>query len=64
MTKKQTVSLSAPFPEHFKAESKGKVWHLYCRHCDKGWALLKTSNHPGNLLHLLNHARSHAKVKP
>ena len=52
---------AAPLPEHFRAEDGGSVWRLFCRKCGKGWELKKTSNHPGNLLHLLNHAASHRK---
>lgn len=51
--------MKAPLPEYYNAESKGKEWHLFCKVCGKGWALKKDSTHPGNTLHLLNHARSH-----
>lgn len=48
-----------PLPEYFEAKDKGQNWHLFCRKCGKGWALKKSSQAVGNLLHLLNHARSH-----
>src|SRR5262245_30671713 len=34
---------------------------FWCKRCKRGWALSKTNNHPGNYLHLLNHAYSHEK---
>jgi len=52
-------SAPAPLPKYFRAKDKGDAWHLFCRKCGKGWSLKKASNHPGNHLHLLNHARSH-----
>lgn len=48
-----------PLEEYFNAKSVGKDWHLYCKKCGQGWKLAKSSNRPGNILHLLNHARSH-----
>ena len=53
----------SPLSEYFRGEDKGNKWHLFCRKCGKGWALNKPTDgpgvHPGNLLHLLNHAHSH-----
>ena len=49
----------------------GKMWgrkvrgvlELHCLECDQGWAIRKPLTgdgaHPGNLLHLLNHAAGH-----
>lgn len=49
----------------FSVIDAGKDWHLRCDVCGKGWALKKTSNHPGNMLHLLNHRASHeARSRP
>lgn len=53
------MSDKAPLPDYFRAESKGKNWHLFCKRCEQGWSLPKDNNHPGNMLHLLNHARGH-----
>jgi len=59
----QNLYEDAPLAEHFRAESHGAKWHLFCRKCGKGWSLVKQTKgmdyHPGNLLHLLNHAHSH-----
>lgn len=53
----------APLKDHFRAESHGNKWHMFCKNCGKGWSLVKQTKgmeyHPGNLLHLLNHAYSH-----
>ena len=52
-----------PLAEHFRAENHGTNWHMFCKKCGKGWSLVKQTKgmdyHPGNLLALLNHARSH-----
>jgi hypothetical protein len=48
-----------PLPDYFNATSVGDLWHLHCKRCDAGWALPKGNKHPGNVLALLNHARSH-----
>lgn len=34
-------------------------WLITCEKCDSMWHLSKSDKHPGNVLHLLNHARSH-----
>jgi hypothetical protein len=34
-------------------------WLITCEKCDSMWHLSKSDKHPGNILHLLNHARSH-----
>lgn len=51
--------VKGPLPDHFTSTSHGPDWHLYCRKCGRGWSLPKSNDRPGNLLHLLNHARSH-----
>lgn len=51
--------MEPPLPDHFDAEDAGKNWNLWCKGCNKGWALPKDNNHPGNLLKLLEHAYSH-----
>jgi hypothetical protein len=56
-TNKQTQT--PPLPEYFRAESYKNQWRLFCKKCNKGWALNKDNCHPGNILHLLNHAYSH-----
>jgi len=45
----------------FNIEDAGNNFHVFCKHCDKGWALKKTSTRVGNVLHLLNHEASHEK---
>jgi hypothetical protein len=50
---------------YFTFTDAGADWHLRCKVCRSGWALQKSSDHPGNLLHLLNHAHSHpAPITP
>jgi len=51
---------NAPLPEYFDAKDHGQDWHLFCKVCGAGWALAKNNTAPGNVLHLLNHARSHS----
>jgi hypothetical protein len=55
----KTKEMASPLPEYFRAESDGTHWRLFCKKCKMGWSLPKGNDHPGNLLHLLNHARSH-----
>jgi len=43
-------------------ERKGR-YEFRCLKCQKGWSLASNNNHPGNYLHLLNHAYSHIKRK-
>jgi hypothetical protein len=43
----------------FDAEDAGDKINLWCKKCEKGWALKKTSSAIGNVLHLLNHEASH-----
>lgn len=51
----------SPLPDHFDAKSVGGDWHLTCKVCKRRWALPKNNDHPGNILRLLNHAKSHEK---
>lgn len=44
-----------PLPEKYYARDQGEFWRLHCKICHAGFSLKKTSNHPGNLLALLNH---------
>lgn len=46
---------------YFKIEEHETEWCYFCKTCKKGWRLSKESIAPGNLLFLLNHARSHKK---
>jgi hypothetical protein len=50
--------------KYYTVTENNKIFRLFCRVCGKGWQL-DTSNgcHPGNVLHLLNHAHSHPKNK-
>ena len=41
------------------APHQPKKWLIVCPKCSDMWHLAKDSNHVGNVLHLLNHARSH-----
>jgi hypothetical protein len=59
----QNMFEEAPLAEHFRAVDKGRDWHMFCKKCGRGWSLVKQMKgrdyHPGNLLQLLDHARSH-----
>jgi len=60
----QTDALTgAPLAEYFEGSDKGDHWEMWCKRCNKGWSLKKPDPGKevgvGNLLHLLNHARSH-----
>lgn len=46
------------------APRKPNKWLVICEKCGSMWHLDKEANHPGNVLHLLNHARGHDKKKP
>lgn len=46
------------------APRKPDKWLIICPKCSDMWHLDKNSTHPGNALHLLNHARSHDEPKP
>lgn len=65
--KKKASKAEAPLPEYYEGADKGEFWELWCKAkgCKKGWRLNKPREgqelHPGNLLHLLNHAHSHDK---
>jgi uncharacterized C2H2 Zn-finger protein len=39
-------------------------WLIVCPKCDAMWHLDKDNKHPGNVLHLLNHARGHDVKRP
>lgn len=60
---KKSIKEKTPLSEYFDAESDGENWNLFCKQCSRGWSLPKKQDHPGNLLFLLNHAGSHAKLE-
>ena len=45
------------------APSQPDLWLIVCPTCGEMWHLKKINNHPGNVLHLLNHARGHRDEK-
>ncbi len=47
--------------KYFRVVEKAENYEFHCLKCKQGWALKRKSNHPGNYLHLLNHAYSHIK---
>lgn len=54
--------------QYYEANDKGEFWELWCRICARGWRLDKPRQlggaiKAGNILHLLNHARSHPANK-
>lgn len=48
----------------FKIQEQTAVYRIECKVCHKAWALDKNSQHPGNILHLLNHEAGHSARKP
>jgi hypothetical protein len=56
-----------PIRKYFTVETAPRQpskWLVICEKCDSMWHLDKKSEHPGNVLHLLNHARGHDEKKP
>jgi hypothetical protein len=56
-----------PIRKYFTVETAPRQknkWLVICEKCDSMWHLDKDSKHPGNVLHLLNHAISHDEKKP
>jgi len=55
--------MEGPLKEFFNAVDKKTYWELWCKRCDRGWRMNKPLEgielKAGNLVHLLNHARSH-----
>jgi hypothetical protein len=44
----------------FTVLERGRYWHIRCDVCRKAWSLPREKQtHPGNILHLLNHAEGH-----
>lgn len=54
-----------PLTEYYDViERKGR-WEFRCKRCREGWSLPISDNpHPGNLLTMLNHAKSHDTPAP
>jgi hypothetical protein len=51
-----------PLAKYYIAVDKGTKWHMLCKQCDEAWAVPKDGlDKVGNMLFLLNHARSHDK---
>lgn len=44
---------------YYDIKEHGSEYQLYCKTCNRGWALPKSSQAIGSLLRLLDHARSH-----
>ena len=56
-----------PVRKYFKVEDAPRnpnMWLVVCERCGSMWHLDKELRHPGNVLHLLNHARGHDEKKP
>lgn len=45
----------------FRIVERGNQREFWCLKCKKGWGLPIGNNHPGNYLHMLNHAYGHKK---
>lgn len=57
--------LSPAIRSHFNVERTAYAWILTCKVCRQRWELkFKGAETLGNLLALLDHARSHDKVRP
>lgn len=56
----KTDKVPPAIEKYYYVEDKGTKWHLLCPACDEAWSVPKDKAHAiGNILHLLNHARSH-----
>lgn len=56
-----------PIRKYFEVETAPRQtgkWLITCPKCGDMWHLDKKNEHPGNVLHLLNHARGHDAPKP
>jgi hypothetical protein len=56
-----------PIRKYFTLETAPRQtdkWLITCERCGNQWHLPKDNKHPGNVLHLLNHARGHDEPKP
>lgn len=61
------TDMMKPIRKYFTVEQAPRQldkWLIVCPKCSDMWHLDKKSTHPGNVLHLLNHARSHDAPKP
>lgn len=57
--------LSPAIVSHFNVKRTAYAWILTCKVCRQRWELkFKGASHPGNILGLLDHARSHEGVRP
>lgn len=45
--------------QYYEVEDSGLEWRLRCKRCTSEWGLLKNAEGIGNILYLLNHAKSH-----
>ena len=62
----QSTDPMAAIRKYFTVEDAPRrmnKWLIVCETCGDMWHLDKKSNHAGNILHLLNHARGHDKKK-
>lgn len=50
------MDLDPVLVEKYSVEDKGDKWHLFCKICNTGFSLKKTSDGFGNVLSLLNHS--------
>jgi hypothetical protein len=56
----KTDNVPTSTAKYYYVVDKGTKWHLLCKQCDEAWSVPKLKAHDmGNILHLLNHARSH-----
>jgi uncharacterized C2H2 Zn-finger protein len=63
----QNDDMMKPIRKYFTVETAPRQknkWLIECPKCGEMWHLDKNSKHSGNVLHLLNHARSHDEKKP
>ena len=62
------TDMMKPIRKYFEVTEAGprhrQCWLVTCPKCGDMWHLDKGNPHPGNVLHLLNHARSHDEPKP
>jgi hypothetical protein len=61
------MNMMKPIRKYFTVETAPRQkdkWLIVCEKCGNMWHLPKDNKHPGNVLHLLNHARGHDEPTP
>lgn len=65
-SEKNMEDVMLPIRKYFTVETAPRQtdkWLVSCETCGDMWHLKKGNLHPGNVLHLLNHARAHDRKR-